>query len=51
MMHRKQRIVPLALHRHIEKVLLSDIRKKLIPPSKVLEISEELLQKDYVLDK
>jgi len=36
MMLKTQRIVPLSLHSHIEKVLLSDIRKKLIPPSKVL---------------
>lgn len=49
-MSSKGKQVPLSLHQHIEKVLLSDINKKLIPPSKVLEISEELFQKDYVLN-
>lgn len=32
--------LPKKLHRHIESVLLSDIRKKLIPASNVIEICE-----------
>jgi hypothetical protein len=36
------RLIPIPKHLqlHLEKVLLSDINKKLIPPSKVLEIAE-----------
>ena len=43
--------MPLGLHRHVEKVLLSDICRRLITPSKVLEICEEMLEKGYVMDQ
>ena len=43
--------MPLGLHRHVEKVLLSDIRRRVIPPSKVIEICEEMLEKGYVMDQ
>jgi hypothetical protein len=35
--------VPKKLHQHIEQSLMSDIRRGLLPPSKALEICEELL--------
>jgi hypothetical protein len=49
-MRSKNKNIPLGLHQHIEKILLSDINKRLIPPSKVLEICEELFEKEYVLN-
>lgn len=39
-LRRKGIALPKQLHTHIEKVLLSDIRRQLIPPATVLEICE-----------